>query len=313
MIEPEPAPHHPLVPFRALLASGETARAREALGRLIGDPTRPLSPADAATALGMLARADERNGDLSRARTALERALSLVDWADLRLALGTLLARLGDRAGARRELDRALAINPRYRAAAVERALLDASEGRIADSLAALRSLSAAPPAAAVAPALEAALEQLRDDAVDEAAPLLRRVLAPGAEALERTLSDAEERISGGDLGGGLALLRRCVAEHPGYADVAALLGAHELRVGFLDDGIASLVSALELNPDYHAARLQLAHGLYLRGERTRAVSEVRAVLEREPSHADAAALLERLGGRRRQLTGSPPRPAQAS
>ncbi len=303
MSEPEPTAHDLLAPFRALLASGEVALACEALGRLLADPTHPLTTAESATALAMLARADERAGDLVRARSSLERALSLVDWADLRLALGTLLARLGDKTAARRELDHALAINPRYRAAAVELALLDASEGHIADSLSALRSLCGAP-AAFPTPPIDEALAKLRESAVEEAAPLLRRAFAAGDEALERLLADAEERILGGDVGGGLALLRRCAVERSGYADVAALVGLHELRAGFVDDGIASLVAALEVNPDYHAARLHLARALELRGDRERALAEVRAVLEREPSHGDAAVLLERFGGRRRQVTG---------
>ena len=306
MPEPEPTAPDPLAGFRTLLASGELARAREALERLMADPTRPLTPAESATALASLARADERAGDLGHARRSLSLALSLVDWADLHLALGTLFARLGDKASARRELDRALALNPRYRAATVERALLDASEGRIAESLATLRSLGSLPAATPAVAPIEEALARLRDAEVEEAAPLLRRALAPGEDELERTLADAEERILGGDVGGGLSLLRRCAAERPGYADVAALLGAHELRAGFVDDGIASLVAALEANPDFHAARLHLARGLDLRGDRERALTEVRAVLEREPGHADATALLERWSARRRQLTAHP-------
>jgi tetratricopeptide (TPR) repeat protein len=309
MKEPEASSQDPVAPFRALLASGQLPLAREALRRRLAEPAHPVTAAEAATAYALLARSEERAGDLARARASLERALTLVDWADLRLTLGTLLARLGDKAGARRELDRALAINPNYRAAAVERALLDASEGRIAESLAALRTLGDTPSAATAMPPIEDALARLRSAGVDEAAPWLRRALVPGDEALERMLADAEERILGGDLGGGLALLRRCAAERPGYADVVALLGSYELRAGFVDDGIASLVSALELNPDYHAARLQLARALDLRGERERALAEVRAVLEREPSHPDATALLDWLGGRRRPASGIGPRP----
>ena len=158
MKEPEASAHDPVAPFRALLASGEVALAREALSRRLADSAHPVTAAESATAFALLARGEERAGELARARASLERALSLVDWADLRLALGTLLARLGDKAGARRELDRALAINPHYRAAAVERALLDASEGRIAESLAALRALGEAPSAAAATPPIEDAL-----------------------------------------------------------------------------------------------------------------------------------------------------------
>ncbi|MEQ1832708.1 MAG: hypothetical protein ABL977_06595 [Candidatus Eisenbacteria bacterium] len=93
------------------------------------------------------------------------------------------------------------------------------------------------------------------------------------------------------------------MAERPGYPDLHALLGAHELRAGYLDDGIASLVDALSLHPGLHAARLELSRGFEARGERDRALAEVRHVLEVEPSHADATAAHERLTARRRVIS----------
>ena len=299
----EPDAPDPLAPLRALLTTGQQAAAREALGRLLADPTRPLDVTASASAFVMLARADERAGDLPRARDAYQRALTFADWPDVRLAHAALLLRLGERAGARRELERALERNPRYRAAALELALLDASEGRMAESLATLQALAAAPSepgTMTAAPRFEEGLARLREEEVEQAAELLRRALAPGDDALERALEEAEASIATGDVGGGLARLRRCAADRPGYADVQAWLGVHEVRAGFVDDGVASLVRALEANPDYHAARLHLARALDLRGERERALVEVRAVLEAEPAHADASSLLDRLGGRRR-------------
>ena len=299
----EPDAPDPLAPLRAQVAAGQLAAAREALGRSLTDPARPLDATASASALVMLARAEERAGDLTSAREGYQRALTFADWPDVRLAHAVLLVRLGERALARHELERALERNPRYRAAALELALLDASEGRMAESLATLRALAGAPAepgALAAAPRFEEGLARLREEEVEQAAELLRRALAPGDDALERALEEAEERIATGDVGGGLARLRRCAEDRPGYADVQAWLGVHEVRAGFVDDGVASLVRALEANPDYHAARLHLARALDLRGERERALVEVRAVLASEPAHADAAALLERLGGRRR-------------
>jgi len=98
----------------------------------------------------------------------------------------------------------------------------------------------------------------------------------------------------------GLEHLRQAIAVRPGYADMYAFLGAQELRDGRLDDGIATLVQALELNPDFHSARLELARGLEARGEREAALNEVNLVLEVEPAHTDAVAIRDRLTGRRR-------------
>jgi tetratricopeptide (TPR) repeat protein len=283
----------------ALAADGRCAEALARVEELIArQPAGTPLPA-AATALAEVARAAERGGDGPTARRALEAALALVDWADLHLALGTLLGRDGERQAAREHCERALAINPRYRAAAVELALLDAREGRVSDAMNALRALTGGG-SALETESLQRGLERLREDAVEDAAPLLRRAFTGGDEALEALLGNAQASFAAGDSGAGLRSLRRAVAERPGYADLHAVLGSHELRAGHLDDGIATLVQALELNPDFHSARLELARGLEARGDRDAALHEVRQVLEVEPSHADAVTFQARLTVRHR-------------
>ena len=298
------APQQVLQAAHALAAAGDHvaafARVEQLLARLpAGEPL-----AAAATALTAVARAAERCGDGSCARRALEAALALVDWADLHVALGTLLVRDGERGEARQHFMRALAINPRYRAAVVELALLDAREGRIGDAVSALRALTGGEPAHE-SESLQRGLERLRVAEVEDAAPLLRRALTGCDEALEAWLAQAQRCFAAGDPAGGLRHLQRAVAERPSYADVHAMLGSYELRAGRLDDGIASLVYALELNPEFHLARLELARGLEARGERDAALLELEQLLEVEPSHADAATFRDRLTSRRR-----PPAPA---
>lgn len=292
-------PQHALQVAHALAAAGEHAEAFARVEQLLArQPAGEPLPA-AATALTAVARAAEQCGDEASARRALEAALSLVDWADLHLALGTLLVRDGERADAREHFTRALAINPRYRAAAVELALLDAREGHVSDAVNALRALTGGGLAQESA-SLQQGLERLREAGVEDAAPLLRRALTGGDEALEEWLAQAQLSFTAGDAAGGLRHLHRAVAERPGYADLHAVLGSHELRAGHLDDGIASLVYALELNPDFHSARLELARGLEARGERDAALHELEQLLEVEPSHADAVTFRDRLTIRRR-------------
>lgn len=283
----------------ALALAGQHAEAIARVQQRLAELPADHKPYPEAKALATIARVAERGGDPVSARRALEAALALVDWADLHFALGTLLVRDGERAAARLSYDRALAINPRYRAAAVERALLDAREGRIAEAVHALRTLAGGD-GSREAEAVREGLERLREAEVDDAAPLLRQAFTGADQPLEGLLADAEARLAAGDIGGGLAALRRAVAERPGYPDLHALLGAHELRAGYLDDGIASLVDALSLHPGLHAARLELARGLEARGERGMAIAEVRRVLEAEPGHADATVAYERLTARRR-------------
>ena len=288
-----------LLTAHALAAAGQYAEAFALVEQRLAATPAGHRPHAEAKALAAVARAAERAGDSAGARRALERALQLVDWADLHFTLGTLLMHEGERDAARAAFDRALAINPRYRAAAVERALLDARDGRIGEAVHALRTLAGGD-GSREAEALREGLERLHEAEFEHAAPLLRAAFTTTDEPLAARIAEAEERLAAGETGVGLALLRRAVAERPGYPDLHALLGAHELRAGYLDDGIASLVDALSLHPGLHAARLELARGFEARGERDRALTEVRRVLEVEPSHADAAAAHERLTARRR-------------
>lgn len=283
----------------ALAASGDHVQAYELVRERVARHTGEHKLHAEARTFAVIARVAERAGDHAAARRALEAALELVDWADLHFALGTSLFRDGRREGARIAYDRALAINPRYRAAAVERALLDAREGRIAEAVSALRTLAGGE-GSREAEALRAGLERLREAEIEDAAPLLRRAFTGEDEPLELLVAEGEALMTAGDTAAGLAALRRAVCERPGYPDLHALLGSHELRAGQLDDGIASLVDALSLHPGFHRARLELARGLEARGERDAAIAEVQRVLEAEPGHPDATAAYERLSARRR-------------
>ena len=77
------------------------------------------------------------------------------------------------------------------------------------------------------------------------------------------------------------------------------LLGAHELQVGATDDAIESFAHALELNPDYHTARVELARALEALGDTPQALAQLEQVLAADGSHAEARALHERLTSRR--------------
>ena len=259
-----------------------------------------------ASALGEVARSAESAGDLDAAQLALEIATRSVEWADLFCQYGCLLARRGRRAEARSALDRALAINPRYRTAVVERALLDAREGRIAEAMQTLRVL-AADGVLTEPGAFQQGMDRLGRADFEDAGPLLRRALQGGDAWLEEQLHQYQERLYVGDMAGGLALLRAAVGERPGYPDLQLLLGAHERQMGALDDALESLAHALQLNPDYHAARVELARTLEVLGDTPQALRQLGLVIAHDPGHAEARSLHERLTARRpgaRALTG---------
>jgi tetratricopeptide (TPR) repeat protein len=297
-MRPEPRDtHDPYASARRRLADGDAAGALSTL-RTAGAPAgEGVSPAPWAGLLVEVARAAEEGGDAATAEDALTLALTRVNWADLHCRVGVLRARRGDASGARLALDRAIALNPRYRAAVLERALLDAREGRIAEAVGALRSFEGAD-----STALAAGLERLRAQAVDDAAPLLREALQGGDVRLRDALATVERHVAAGEGAAALAVLRSLVRERPEWPDLLARLGALELREGLVDDGIATLSEALELNPDYHAARLELALGLEARGEREVALAQVQALLAAAPGYPGGEALLERLAPRQRTM-----------
>ncbi|MEY4374271.1 MAG: hypothetical protein RL760_437 [Candidatus Eisenbacteria bacterium] len=303
-MRPEPREHREtLDAARALTAAGRPAEAFALAAAWFARPEHTAAPQPGATALAEVAQAAGANGDDDLAMRALDMALAWVDWADLRYTRGVLHARRGSFEEARADLDRALAINPRYRAAALERAMLDARLGRVADAMTALRAFTGQDHEAEM---LRAGLERLRSHAVEDAESWLRETLGGGDRELEGWLAEARTCAADGAPERALVVLRRAVAARPGYPDLHALLGAHELRAGQLDDGIASLSDALCLNPDFHDARYELALGLEARGEREAALAEVNVLLAAMPAHAGAAALRDRLGSRRRVPAGGP-------
>ncbi len=265
--------------------------------------------AEIAAALGELARAAEVGGDLEAAARALEVATKAVEWADLLCQLGCVQSRRGRRAEARSAFDRALILNPRYRTAVVERALLDAREGRIAEAMQTLRVL-AAEGALSEPVAFQRGLERLGQADFEDAAPLLRRALHGGDAWLEEQLRRYQELLFAGDQESGLQLLRLAASERPHYPDLHLLLGSHERQMGAFDDAIESLTRALELNADYHAARVELARTLEALGDSEHALRQLDLVLAADAEHAEAGALHDRLASRRRGVrTSAPARP----
>lgn len=278
-------------------AEGDFASALAAVERAFASAPGPDERNALGGALGEIARAAEAAGDLDLAERALVHATREFEWADLDCRLGALLARRGRRAEARAALDRALARNPRFRQAAVERALLDARDGRIGEAVAALRTLAASGPLAEPT-AFQRGLDQLGRAAFDDAAPLLRRALRGGDTWLDGQLARYQERMAAGDTAGACALLRDAAVERPDYPDLLLLLGGHERLSGALDDAVETLTRALELNPDFHAARVEAARAFEVLGDTPLALRQLELVLDHEPGHEAAGELYRRLAAR---------------
>jgi tetratricopeptide (TPR) repeat protein len=252
-----------------------------------------------ALALGQVARLAEEAGAGAEAIEALDAALALApDYADFHHRRGCLLIAAQRRGEARAALDRALAINPRYVAARLERALLDAREGLLGEALAALRALDEERRVEEPR-AFQRGLRSLERADWDEAGALLKSALRLPDPALERRIAHHQALMAQGDYSQALHSLREAVTAHPGYPDLHHLLGCCELETGFTDDAIASFARALELNPDYHAARVQFARALEAQGDLVQAGEQVALVLEADPAHGPALEMEQRWSRRR--------------
>src|SRR5207249_11365048 len=126
-----------------------------------------------------------------------------------------------------------------------------------------------------------------------EAGTRLRRALHLDEPGLNEMLEDVRQRIARGDRVTAARRLREALVQHPGYADLLCWLGIAELEEGHLDDAIATLARALELHPDYHAARVQLARALEASGDLVQAEEQIGWVLESDPRNPQALELAE--------------------
>jgi tetratricopeptide (TPR) repeat protein len=288
-----PEPSH--APFERALRYALQGRFAEAVERIAPalEPHGRKANA-AADALSRVARMAEAAGDPVSAERALDLAIAARPrHADLHFQRACLLLHHARRAEARAGLDRALELNPRYAAARLERAMLDAREGLLGEALESLRRLSREC-ASAEAAAFQRGMKRLEQAEWDEAQALLEAALRLSDPGLHEQLRRFHALMEEGGIALAMQALREAIAEHPAYPDLHALLGRTELQQGHFDDALSSLGRALELNPEYHDARIDFARALESLGMRSQAAEQVALVLEREPGHALAAELQAR-------------------
>ncbi len=287
-----PAPDY--APAHALARDGRFSEALVWIEHALGERRGEQGFATGATqALAQLAREAADAGELGTAERMLDAALRLrPGYADLHFQRALVLLAGARRPEARRALDEALRVNPRFLAARVERALLDAREGLIGEALDALRTLERESTIEEPR-AFQQGLKSLERADWDAAGSLFKRALRLSDPGLERQLQQFNTLMEEGRIERAAQVLRETLPPYPGYPDLHALLGSVELRLGHYDDAVASLTRALELNPDYHAARLHFARALDALGLRVAAAEQVALVLQLEPANAQALELQE--------------------
>ena len=287
-------------PFDRPLQLARDGRHVEAVAGLLealeGRTLHPQHRAAGAGALARISRLAEAAGDLENAEHALDEALRIAPgYADLHFQLACVLLLRQERARARQTLVAALRINPGYVAARVELALLDAREGLLGEALEMLRLLGQQHRIEKPS-AFREGLRSLERADWDEAEVLLKQALEVAAPGMDEVVHQFHHLMTHGDRTGAARVAREALRHHEGYADLHYLLGTAELEEGHLDDAVASFARALELQPDYHAARVQLARALEALGDVTQAGEQVELVLMRDPQHPQALQLSDRWG-----------------
>ncbi len=306
----DPPPSHFEQPLRLAL-QGRFDEAMERIGPELEAHGRDA--VGAADALAQMARMAEAAGDLKSAAHALELALrARPRHADLHFQRACVLLQLKRQPDARAALDRALEINPRYAAARLERALLDAREGLLGEALEALRALQRE--AAVEEPgAFQQGMIRLEQAEWEEAQTLFQKALRLSEPVLHQQLQRFHALLRQGEGPRAVQALREAIAGHPAYPDLHALLGRAELQQGHADDAVVSFGRALELNPDFHDARLDLARALESLGMRNQAADQVALVLERDPANEAALELQGQWVAPRRRPSGRENTPPKRS
>ncbi|HTO91201.1 MAG TPA: tetratricopeptide repeat protein [Candidatus Sulfotelmatobacter sp.] len=292
---------------RSLAQAGNPAAAIEAIEAALESASAPSERASAANALADVATACERARDYATAERALDRATrARGDFADLQCRHARALLRLDRRREARRALERALKLQPRFVEARLDRALLDAREGNVGEALDVLRTL-AREGALDEPQTFQLGIQSLERGDWDEADSLLRRSLQVAEPGLAEAITEVRTRLANDDATGAAEQLTRLLERHPAYPDLHALLGAIELQRGHPDDAMSALARAIELNPDFHDARALLARSLEALGAFSAAAEQAALVLEHDPEHAVAREIDARWSGRRAKLRARRP------
>ena len=286
-----------------LATGGRLDAALRRLDAILGPQPAESSRYAAVSLLRALAREARAAGDAGGAIVLLDTAVRLAPgFADLHFQHAMALADRQQRTEARRALERALKINPNYLAARLEMALLDAREGMLGDSLDRLRALADDPRLEEPA-AFKQGLRRLQQADWDEAGSLLRRALRLSDPTLDGVFERYQAHMDAGEHAHAAQVVRDVLPRFEGYPDLHFLLASAELRDGHADDAIISFARALELNPEFHAARLELARSLEAIGQVDQAREQVSRVLEAQPDDPLALEMHARWHRSRRQET----------
>ena len=229
-----------------------------------------------------------------RAEGELKFALMLhPEYADLNLHLGVVYYKQGKLEDASLSLQKALSINPKYSKAMMYLGLSKLSMHDVS-------GIDWIRQAAEVQPTYRDARYQ-RAMVMWEAAEnhnaflLLEDLAETDVDATARLIEKALELLRDSMYAEAADVLNEAIDMHPYYADLRNYLGQSYVGQSLMDLAIGQFQKALDINPSFVGARINLASAYEQRGRAIEAAAELRHVLTICPGNIEAEERLGRL------------------
>jgi tetratricopeptide (TPR) repeat protein len=209
--------------------------------------------------------------------------------------LAMALETRGDLAGARRELDRAIAIEPDDPASLYNLADLDLRAGRFAQAAREYSKAAAALPDAPAVFYLHAAQAAAQAGEPQRAEAALKRAEANPELVPEAHFVHAQILANQGDYAGSLRILRGLTERAPDHFEYWAGMGSVLDASGDHGGAAKAYAQAVRLNPRNAELLLMYAQALHLAGQDDQALAAARGVLKVAPNSRAAQELMSEL------------------
>jgi len=252
------------------------------------DPVGKLARFYLGEAYAQLGLERANRGAADRAEESLRKAIAInPKYPDLHYNLANVLVEKGDYSNAAAEFEIALSINPRYSKALLEYGLLRYRTGERDAGIEMIgRAIESEP---GYSPQLyKDALELHRMKRWDEALNKLDDLKATNVDDISYHFKLGKEHYMRGDYEAAAADLERALSIQPGYADIRNWLGIVYLSAEEPSKALIEFSRALEINPNFIAARLNAASAFIRLGCKEEAANCYRRVLEIDQDNAEA-------------------------
>lgn len=240
----------------------------------VSEPVRKLASFHIGEAYTNLGMSHLKMKMYKRASEELKYAILVhPEYADLRFSLAVAYYEQGRYAEAESELRESVRINPRFAKALLYlgmTCLRDAND----------EGIGYVSRAAEVQPAYSGekcneAIRVYQTGNIRKAVSILEEVAETDVDHIGSLLNEAMRMMRKGDYSDAISFLIEAISACPNYADLRYHLGTCYLNLDMADLAGGQFTKALEINPDFFAARMGLATAYEMTGKMRRSVIEI--------------------------------------